>query len=109
MIRRRRVPVSRGYDIGVTTERMKDGKWAVVATVTHSTRTARQTFDLPVPKARFGSEPDAETYGVRMAQRWIEQNTPKHQPGDQTRAGTRGGPRRPVGRRAKARRPKRVR
>ena|SRR5215468_6533454 len=109
MISRRRIPVTRHCRIGVTTERMRNGKWAVVATVTHTTRTAEQTFDLPVPKARFASAPAAETYGVRMAQRWIDHNMPKTERGEAARARTKVTSRRPAARRARTHGPKRAR
>jgi hypothetical protein len=90
MFRRKHVPVSKHCGIGVTTERMKDGEWAVVATVTHSTGTAEQKFNLPVSKERFDSQPDAETYGVKTAQRWIAQNMPKSSTRSRRRRGVTG-------------------
>ncbi|HET7875060.1 MAG TPA: hypothetical protein VFN71_06000 [Methylomirabilota bacterium] len=77
MIQRKTFPAYRNCDIAIATEQMKDGKWAVVATVTQSTGTAQRNIDLPVPDQRFDNEADAENYGVRMAREWIEQNMPK--------------------------------
>ena len=77
MIRRKTFPVYRNCDIAIATEKMKDGKWAVVATVTESTETAQRNVDLPVSDERFDSEAAAENHGVRMAREWIDQNMPK--------------------------------
>ncbi|MBI2526235.1 MAG: hypothetical protein HYY95_16930 [Candidatus Rokubacteria bacterium] len=77
MVQRKTFQAYRNCDIAIATEQMKDGKWAVVATVRHSTGTAQLNIDLPVQDQRFDSEADAETHGVRMAREWIEQNMPK--------------------------------
>ena len=90
MIRRKRIPVSKHCGIGITTERMKDSGWAVVATVTHSTGTAEQKFNLPVPTARFNSQPAAETHGVKMAWKWIDENTLKSAARSRMRRGVTG-------------------
>lgn len=76
MIQRKTFPAYRDCDIAIATEQMKDGKWAVVATVRQSTRTAQRNIDLPVQDQRFDSEADAEAHGVRMAREWIDQNMP---------------------------------
>jgi hypothetical protein len=77
MFQRKTVPAYRNCDIAIATEQMSDGKWAVVATVKHSTKTAEQTTDLPVSHERFDTQAEAESHGVRMAKAWIEENTPK--------------------------------
>jgi hypothetical protein len=77
MIQRKTVPAYGHCDIALATEQMSDGKWAVVATVKHSTGTAQQSIDLPVSHERFDSQADAENHGIRMAKAWIDENTPK--------------------------------
>jgi hypothetical protein len=77
MIQRKTVRAYRNCDIAIATEQMSDGKWAVVATVKHSTDTAQQSIDLPVSHERFDSQADAEKHGVRMARAWIDENTPR--------------------------------
>jgi hypothetical protein len=77
MIERKTFPGYADYGISIATEQMRDGKWAVVATVTQSTESAQRNVDLPVPAQRFESQAEAEEYGVRMAKEWIDQNTPK--------------------------------
>ena len=74
MVQRKTIPVSEGYDIAVVTEQMRDGNWAAVATISQSTDTAQRTIELPVPKERFATEADAESFAVRMAREWIEKN-----------------------------------
>jgi hypothetical protein len=75
MVKRKTLPVYGNCSIVLTTEEMKDGKWAVVVTVTQSTDTAKRDTDLPVTHERFDSEAEAEAYGVRSAKEWIDRNT----------------------------------
>ena len=75
MITRKTFPTYGNCSIVLTTEEMKDGKWAVVVTVTQSTDTAERNTDLPVTHERFDSEAEAEAYGVRSAKEWIDRNT----------------------------------
>ena len=56
---------------------MADGTWAVVASVKHMTDGAESVRDLPVPSERFGSQAEAEAFGVRQAEDWIERNLPR--------------------------------
>jgi hypothetical protein len=74
MVQRKIFPASGGYSIAVASEQMAGGKWAAVATVTHSTETAQRTIDLPVSQERFPTEADAERWAVDQARAWIEQN-----------------------------------
>jgi hypothetical protein len=77
MFQRKTVPAYRNCDIAIATEQMSDGKWAVVATVKHSTDTAEQTIDLPIPRERFDTQAEAEKHGLQMAKAWIEENSPR--------------------------------
>ena len=77
MINRRLVRVDDNYTVALTTEQMKDGGWAVVATVMQSTDGADLHADLPVSHQRFGSEAEAEQYGLTTAREWIAGNTPR--------------------------------
>ena len=76
MVHRKVFPAHGGYDIAVASEQMRDGKWSAVASVTHSTNTARRAIDLPVPSERFESAEDAERFAVNAAREWIESNVP---------------------------------
>ena len=64
------------YSIAVTSEEMGDGKWAAVATITHSTARGQRAIDLPVPAEHFEREEDAEHFAVDSARKWIEENLP---------------------------------
>jgi hypothetical protein len=77
MVKRKTFPAYGNCSIALATEEMKDGKWAVVVTVTQSTDTAQRDTDLPVTHERFDSEPEAEAYGLRTAKEWIDRNTPQ--------------------------------
>ena len=77
MVQRKTFPASGTYGISVATEQMKDGHWAVVATVTDSTPSVQRTIDLPVSAQRFATQAEAEEHGVLMAKEWIEHNIPK--------------------------------
>jgi hypothetical protein len=77
MVKRKTVPAYGNCSIALATEEMKDGRWAVVVTVTQSTDTAERNTDLPVTDERFASEAEAEAFGVRSAKEWIDRNTPQ--------------------------------
>jgi hypothetical protein len=77
MVKRKTFPMYGNCSIALATEEMKDGKWAVVVTVTQSTDTAQRNTDLPVTHERFDSEAEAEAYGLRSAKEWIDRNTPQ--------------------------------
>ena len=75
MVQRKRIPARGGYRIVVAAERMKDGKWAAVATIEQSTPTGERHIDLPISDARFGTEDEAEHFEVSRAQEWLGKNT----------------------------------
>jgi hypothetical protein len=75
MVKRKTFPAYGNCSIALATEEMKDGRWAVVVTVTQSTDTAERNTDLPVTHERFVSEAEAEAFGLRSAKDWIDQNT----------------------------------
>jgi hypothetical protein len=77
MIERKRFAVDDEYSISVVTEQMKDGTWAVVASIVQQTPTGEKTTDLPVSDERFGSEAAAEEAGVRQAREWLDRNMPR--------------------------------
>ena len=74
MIERKTVPVDEAYGINIVTERMPDGGWAVVASITHRTPTGEQVIDLPVRDTRYASQGEAEDAGLRQARDWIDRN-----------------------------------
>jgi hypothetical protein len=75
MVKRKTFPAYGNCSIALATEEMKDGRWAVVVTVTQSTHTAERNIDLPVTHARFATESEAEAFGVGSARDWIDRNT----------------------------------
>ncbi len=77
MIHRATVPVNDDYSIGVVTEQMADGSWAVVASINHRSPSGENVTDLPVSTARFGSQPEAEAAGVKEGRDWIDRNVPR--------------------------------
>jgi len=66
----------RNCDISVVTERMGDGRWGVVAKVTHESASAVQVTPLPVPDRTFGTEDEARQFGYAQARDWIERSVP---------------------------------
>lgn len=77
MVERERYPSRyRDCDISVVTERMHDGRWAVVAKVTHETSGAVQITPLPVPERTFDTEEEARDFGYAQALDWIERSVP---------------------------------
>jgi hypothetical protein len=76
MIERKTLPVDDETSIAIVTERMGDGTWAVVASVTHRSPTGEQITDLPVRDSRYGSQEEAEQAGVSQGRDWIERNMP---------------------------------
>jgi hypothetical protein len=77
MVQRKTFPAYGNCDIALATEQMRDGKWAVVVTITHTTDSAQRTTDLPVSHQRFETEAEAEEHGLQMAREWIDRNTPR--------------------------------
>ena len=74
MIERKTLPVNDQYSIHVVTERMNDGAWAVVTSLTHRTPTGEQVIDLPVRDTRSPAPKEAEDAGVRQARDWFDRN-----------------------------------
>jgi hypothetical protein len=78
MIQRQKVPTAwEGCEISVVTERLGDGRWAVVAGISQTTPEHTRTIDLPVPSETFATGEEAKAYGVLQAERWLEKNMPK--------------------------------
>jgi hypothetical protein len=77
MIERKTFPADQNCQIVVTTERMADSTFAVVASVKHLSDRSEKITDLPVPQQRFPSQAEAEAYGVRLGEEWIEKNAPR--------------------------------
>ena len=78
MIHREKVPTAwEGCEISVVTERLGDGRWAVVAGISQTTPEHTRTVDLPVPSETFATEEEAKAYGRLQAERWLEKNMPK--------------------------------
>ena len=65
------------YLIQVTTERLPEGPWAVVASVRHHSDFGEKTIDLPVPDETFPSQATAEDFGARLAIDWLDRNAPR--------------------------------
>ena len=63
--------------IHVTTERLKEGEWAVVAAIKHRSDFGEKTVDLPVPDQTFASQTAAEDFGARMALEYLDRNAPR--------------------------------
>jgi len=82
MVQRKIFPAYGGYNVAVASEQMKDGKWAAVATITHSTGTGQRIIDLPIPNQRFETGEEAERSVVKMAMEWIDRNAPSEESGD---------------------------
>jgi len=65
-------------DISIVTEQKANGKWAVVATITHSTEAAVKVIPVPVPEEMaFGSEEEARQFGIQVGRTWVDENMPK--------------------------------
>ena len=74
MVERRVIPVGNERRILLTTERLADGAWAVVASILETTPNGERVVDLPVGDERFTTEADAEASGEVQARAWIERN-----------------------------------
>jgi hypothetical protein len=77
MVQRKVIPVDDERRILLTTERLADGSWAVVASIVETTPNGERVVDLPVLDERFSTEADAEASGESQARRWLEQNVPR--------------------------------
>jgi hypothetical protein len=75
MIERKTLPVDDENSIAIVTERMNDGRWAVVASVKHRSPTGEKITDLPVRDARYASQAEAEEAGITQARDWLARNT----------------------------------
>jgi hypothetical protein len=77
MVKRTSYPTSQpGCEIALTTERMKDGKWSVVAQIEHHMGDGIQTTPLPVTHHRFDTEADAQAFGMAQATEHLQRATP---------------------------------
>jgi hypothetical protein len=65
-----------GCEISVATEKMKDGKWSVVATIHHTVGEGVQATPLPVTHMRFDTEEEAHAFGMAQAHEYLERATP---------------------------------
>jgi hypothetical protein len=74
MIERKSIPVDEAYGIDVVTERMRDGGWAVVASIKHRSPNGEKTIDLPVGDLRYSDQGEAEDAGIRQARDWLAAN-----------------------------------
>jgi hypothetical protein len=77
MIERKSFSVDGLCDIALTLEQMSDGTWGVVASIKQVVGSVEKVTDLPVPEETFGSEAEAEAFGLRMARAWLETNMPR--------------------------------
>lgn len=77
MVQRRVIPAGDERRILLTTERLAEGAWAVVASIVEATPNGERVVDLPIIDERFSSQTDAEAAGETQARRWLEQNVPR--------------------------------
>ncbi len=77
MIERKHVPVDHECSVNIVTERMADGRWAVVSSIKHESPTGEKIIDLPVCDDRFPSQSEAEDAGFSQAREWIDRNMPR--------------------------------
>ena len=77
MVKRHSYPTTHpGYEISVATERMKDGKWSVVATIEHRVGDGVQHTPLPVTHLRFDTEEEAHAFGMAQAGEYLDRAEP---------------------------------
>jgi hypothetical protein len=77
MVKRNSYPTNHpGCEITLTTERMKDDKWSVVATIEHHIGDGVQYTPLPVTSERFDTESDARTFGMAQAEEYLQRAEP---------------------------------
>jgi len=74
MVQRSIISVDAERRILLTTERLADGMWAVVASIVESTPNGERVVDLPIIEKRFASQSEAEDAGEGQARRWIDDN-----------------------------------
>lgn len=77
MVKRHSYPTNHdGCEISIATERMKDGKWSVVASIEHHVGDGVQTTPMPVTHLRFDTEDDAHAFGMAQANDYLDRATP---------------------------------
>jgi hypothetical protein len=77
MVKRHSYPTEYpGCGIALTTERMKDGKWSVVATIEQHVGDGVQYTTLPVTHERFDTEAAAHDFGLAQARDHLARATP---------------------------------
>ena len=77
MVKRHSYPTNfPGCEGSVATERMKDGKWSVVATIEHKVGDGIQHTPLPVTHLRFDTEEEAHAFGMTQASEYLERAEP---------------------------------
>ena len=74
MVQRNIISVDAERRILLTTERLTDGMWAVVASIVESTPNGERVVDLPIIDERFATPAEAEQSGEAQARGWIERN-----------------------------------
>jgi hypothetical protein len=77
MILRKTIPVDDDRRILLTTERLNDGTWGVVASILETTPNGERVVDLPVIDDRFPTQVDAEASGEEQALGWMRENLPR--------------------------------
>jgi hypothetical protein len=78
MIDRRTFPTDfAGCEITVVTEQLGETAWAAVSTIEQHREGATRTIDLPVSSKRFGSQHEAQEFGLSQAHTWLEHNMPR--------------------------------
>ena len=77
MVKRNTYPTTHpGCEIALTTERMKDGQWSVVASIEHHVGDGVQVTPLPVTHERFETEPAAHAFGMAQAEEYLARSEP---------------------------------
>ena len=77
MIKRHSYPTKYpGCEISVSTERMKDGKWSVVAGIEHHIDDGMQSTPLPVTHLRFDTEEEAQGFGMAQGYEYLDRMAP---------------------------------
>ncbi len=77
MVKRNTYPTKYpGCEISVATERMKDGKWSVVATIENHIGDGVQAVPLPVTHLRFDTEEEAHAFGMAQAHEYLDRAAP---------------------------------
>jgi hypothetical protein len=74
MVQRKVIPVGSERRILLTTERLAEGAWAVVASIVEATPNGERVVDLPVIDERYPTEAKAEASGETQARAWLERN-----------------------------------